>query len=514
MHPYHHLKVHPCEPYQEGEDEDDQVPLTVSTQLSGVAAAESETRSSRAEAVKRCGLLLADREEDIDEHAAPSDAAQVGYAEVRPSLDGLPHDILLQIWVELEDPSDIVLVCKRLLAMGKLHDVRAAWLWARSAPYDVIFNAICRPKLLDPWLLRRLLDGGAILSRALVQEVVSRCSAAGFGAEPERLMPSVPKWGQGLSVTTLLALIGEGAKLYGSHMTFQPLDQEIFYEYICLPRHRNVLKPALLALFDRYNFMPLTLSSINPLTEVRLTMHSHLVAKPTPPEGGWMAWVHLISDPDIISAAWRAGFRPQDHPRLSDWICQRVVMRLKPFMAVRNVAAKLKELQEAGLVVLTKSFAASVICDLRLAFADSSWQKANGPKLEVQGDHFTRQAYFALVHLDSMGYLAFDLRSLATELLGRLEQWPGDMTLGPLYRQLEIDFDGINGTHQIACTSFWVAQQDGHPLRWVKTELAGRKDSLHDILGSAARRTPLALGQNRVGWSKSRTFYSTQDTAQ
>ncbi|PWN42429.1 hypothetical protein IE81DRAFT_122937 [Ceraceosorus guamensis] len=306
-------------------------------------------------------------------------------------------------------------------------------------------------------------------------------------------MPSVPKWGQGLFVTTLMALIGEGAKLYGSQMTFQPLDQEIFYEYICLPRHRKVLKPALLAIFDDYNFMPLTLSSINPLTEVRLTTHSHLVAQPSPPEGGWMAWIHLISDPDIINAAWRAGFRPQDHPRLSDWICQRVVMRLKPFKTVRNVAAKLKELQDAGLVVITKSFAASVICDLRLTFEDSSWQKDNGPNLEVQGDQFTREAYFALVHLDSMGYLAFDLRSLATDLLRRLEQWRGDMTLGPLYRQLEIDFDGINGTHQIACTTFWMAQQEGHPLRWVKTELAGRKVEL-----STLRRILLSNFQKSV----------------
>ncbi|PWN42483.1 hypothetical protein IE81DRAFT_124548 [Ceraceosorus guamensis] len=47
-----------------------------------------------------------------------------------------------------------------------------------------------------------------------------------------------------------------------------------------------------------------------------------------------------------------------------------------------------------------------------------------------------------------------------------------------MFRQLERNFEGIDGTHQIALTTFWQAQTEEQGLSWVKAQLTYRKVSI------------------------------------
>ncbi|PWN42521.1 hypothetical protein IE81DRAFT_125722 [Ceraceosorus guamensis] len=70
------------------------------------------------------------------------------------------------------------------------------------------------------------------------------------------------------------------------------------------------------------------------------------------------------------------------------------------------------------------------------------------------------------------------------------------MTLGILFKQLEQDFSGVDATHQIIVATFWEAQQDSHPVKWIKGRLSYRKvtlDSLKAILFGALQRSALPV---------------------
>lgn len=117
------------------------------------------------------------------------------------------------------------MVSRRFNEMGRLEDSRAEWLLTHYDVRDVFFEAIKRPRLLNPSLIRSLLVRGAVLSRALVQEVVARSSTPKH--EPRAYVDSPPRWGQSVPTATVVALLSEGVRLYASHMTLHPRDQEV-----------------------------------------------------------------------------------------------------------------------------------------------------------------------------------------------------------------------------------------------------------------------------------------------
>ncbi|PWN42522.1 hypothetical protein IE81DRAFT_323485 [Ceraceosorus guamensis] len=201
-----------------------------------------------ADAARTFSHLFAAAETAVDPHPA----AAIRHFKVQPSLAGLPHDILLQIWTLVDDPSRIVMVSRRFNEMGRLEDSRAEWLLAHYDVRDVFFESIKRPRLLDPWLIRKLLDRGAVLSRALVQEVVARSSAP-IDESLHAYVDSPLRWGQSVPTATVLALLSEGVRLYASHMTLQPRDQEVLQLYLCMPSDRASHKSHLLDAYQRFN---------------------------------------------------------------------------------------------------------------------------------------------------------------------------------------------------------------------------------------------------------------------
>ncbi|CEH13566.1 hypothetical protein CBOM_01480 [Ceraceosorus bombacis] len=423
-------------------------------------------------------------------------AAAIRHFKVQSSLDGLPHDILLQIWTLIDDPSRIVMVSRRFNEMGRLEDSRAEWLLAHYDVRDVFFEAIKRPRLLDPWLIRKLLDRGAVLSRALVQEVVARSSAP-IDESLHAYVDSPLRWGQSVPTATVLALLSEGVKLYASHMTLHPRDQEVLQLYLCEPASRTSHKSHLLDAYQRFNFTPLSLNTAS--KRISDQLNNVLPYWPMKPrEGGWLGSILMLGDQELIHAARLHGFSPESLPRLSNWICLLVMLGERPFHRVPSKAAKLMELQQLKILTITRACAASWLCRLRLSLLQPYEHKPRGalPKLQAYIGKDAWEAYFTLINLDAKGVLYFSLSEVVQELVEQFKACPSDMTVGILFKQLEQDFSGIDATHQIIVATFWEAQQDSHPVKWIKGRLCSRKvtlDSLKAILFGALQLSALPV---------------------
>lgn len=90
-------------------------------------------------------------------------------SDTAPSLDKIPDDVLLEIWTHLEDPGALARTSRRFFIVSRDGHLWARWLLSRYPLYEVLFQAIARPKLFSEALLERLINGGAVLSRNLVQ---------------------------------------------------------------------------------------------------------------------------------------------------------------------------------------------------------------------------------------------------------------------------------------------------------------------------------------------------------
>lgn len=112
-------------------------------------------------------------------------------------------------------------------------------------------------------------------------------------------------------------------------------------------------------------FTPLSLNTPSKCISDRLKdilPYEHMLMKPR--EGGWLGWVLMLGDQELIRAARSYGFSPevswirgrgkfvcksdpqtptrvQILPRLSNWICAMVMLRWRPFHRVHSKAAKL-----------------------------------------------------------------------------------------------------------------------------------------------------------------------------
>ncbi|CEH13530.1 hypothetical protein CBOM_01447 [Ceraceosorus bombacis] len=469
-----------AEEYSASEGEEELLTCQTLITLKKARHGPARSKSANASELRSFGLLstTVDSPSVTDPLAVAS--ARVWNAEqvtASSALDRLPLEILLEIWTGVDEPQYLAQVSKRLHATGKDRNVRSAWLCHRFEPWLVIYEAIKRPKLLDPLLLRKLLDRGAILSRALVQEVHARSVAQEGDMFPYTIVDAPESWGLDLPLTTVIALLNEGYQLYGPQMSLRPLDQEVLYEYLSLPGARKALKPVLLRLFKHFNFMPLALNSLSVRIARKLDRHEALALKKDLPEGGWLAWLVILGDSDLLRAAQQNGFRPENCLRLGSWLCTKVLRKEAPFDYLQNIAAKLRELQDLKIVVITRSFAASIICELRLPIFQNTWRGLSASQVfERKADTYER--YHALLSLACADVLLFDLAQLVHELIVQFQRIPDDVTLGPMFRQLEENFEGIDGTHQVALTTFWHAQTDEHSLSWVQAQLIDRKVSI------------------------------------
>lgn len=92
-------------------------------------------------------------------------------ADPKLSLDQLPNEVVLHIWTHLYDPESLAETNKRFRELSKDTLWRARWLMQRYDCYEVIFEAIARPKLFTVELFEQLIRLKAPCSRELVQHL-------------------------------------------------------------------------------------------------------------------------------------------------------------------------------------------------------------------------------------------------------------------------------------------------------------------------------------------------------
>ncbi|PWN41536.1 hypothetical protein IE81DRAFT_170964 [Ceraceosorus guamensis] len=190
---------------------------------------------------------------DIGKVGLPGDL-YLTHGDVGPTLPAMPDDILFQIWCEVEDPRSLVKTCQRLYSLSRLVDLRAQWLLSRYEAYEVIYEGICRPRLFDAWLLRTLLNRGAKLSRALVQEVAYR-SVCHIEHDWKSEQCGVNlHWGTKLSTPAVYAVLNEGYRLYGSNVNLKTRDNDIFCGALYAQSAKSLAD--LKDLFEDYNTAP------------------------------------------------------------------------------------------------------------------------------------------------------------------------------------------------------------------------------------------------------------------
>ncbi|KDN43964.1 hypothetical protein K437DRAFT_257269 [Tilletiaria anomala UBC 951] len=152
-------------------------------------------------------------------------------------MQRLPPEILMLIWVHSEIPMKFQLVCKRWYGLTQDASWRAEYLANRFAPYEVIFQAIARPKIFTVELFERLIKKGMPLPRYLVQELlVNKVGQPNFThplssidtTSPDFFGPEVPnhsiswrpaaRWGAGISTRSLTAVLIEASKRFGNQL--------------------------------------------------------------------------------------------------------------------------------------------------------------------------------------------------------------------------------------------------------------------------------------------------------
>ncbi|PWN22573.1 hypothetical protein BCV69DRAFT_147836 [Microstroma glucosiphilum] len=87
------------------------------------------------------------------------------------ALASMPDEVLMKIWLLLAEPTNFPLICKSIREFTQRPDVRAKYFLSRHGRYLAMFHAMACPKLFDEALCQSLVDSGAHISLALMQEL-------------------------------------------------------------------------------------------------------------------------------------------------------------------------------------------------------------------------------------------------------------------------------------------------------------------------------------------------------
>lgn len=166
--------------------------------------------------------------------------------------------LLRTIWSKLDDPAPFSQASKRFLAISKQVYFRARWFLTRYMPYEAIFYAIARPKIFDSKLLGLLLNGGAPLSRHLVQLLYERYCGS------DKRLDRAKQWGYRTDSAAYGAVIERGEELYGDDMylgAHSAGDDLAFDTWLRSVKSTDADVPPHITLsMQRFKFMPLPLS--------------------------------------------------------------------------------------------------------------------------------------------------------------------------------------------------------------------------------------------------------------
>lgn len=167
------------------------------------------------------------------------------------TLAGMPDRVLLKIWLCFEKPQDFVTLCKSIRAFTQRVDIRAQYFVARYGTHLAMFRAIARPAIFDEALCQSLLQCGAVISLALMQELATSYFSS------QRFGPYATKcgWSAKLSMPAVLAILSEGAKTYPKLQIAETSEMKTFHNWFfdC----SNVADEAVADMFLQRDFVPL-----------------------------------------------------------------------------------------------------------------------------------------------------------------------------------------------------------------------------------------------------------------
>lgn len=150
------------------------------------------------------------------------------YSSLKAKFDQL-LTLSLQIFTVLDDPEPFSKTSKRFAAIARQPFFRARWLLKHYPHYEVLFQAIARPSLLDVELLRVLLNT-APLSRHLVQLLHLLHNPVEVGRNEQFCHIN---WGTSVKFSVYVAIMAEAMRLYGD-LSFRAADlddHKIFTTY-------------------------------------------------------------------------------------------------------------------------------------------------------------------------------------------------------------------------------------------------------------------------------------------
>lgn len=120
------------------------------------------------------------------------------------TMDQLPNETLLQIFIQLDQPGPFAQVNKRLRALSQGTLWRPKWLMQRYVCYEVMFEAIARPRLFTVELFEMLLHKGVHCSKDLVQVLHTLRGDFKEGARDQ--------WGVRIKLSAYAAILHYAAK--------------------------------------------------------------------------------------------------------------------------------------------------------------------------------------------------------------------------------------------------------------------------------------------------------------
>ncbi|EPQ31574.1 uncharacterized protein PFL1_00907 [Pseudozyma flocculosa PF-1] len=350
---------------------------------------------------------------------------------ISSSIQQLPTEILLEIWCCLDDYDLRYFgqVCKAFHAISKDPYFVAAYFLRNHFPHS-IFRAIAFYKVFNVKVLEHLMNGGAPLSRNLVQEL----GRARFGGSHNPNYSYYNRnevrtnWGTKIPLDSCLAVMKRGIKLFGKGITFTRAgsDEEKVGAFANQSIWTAWSAPSapIREVFDKGWFVPLSSYRGQSTSAVHM---AKIVAR----------------QPDLLPLALRNGWSVSTAEECDEAVRQMLMSgRLMPSSQVSTkIVEKFEQLHQHSNAYRVSVKVASEVINTLL---DEKYWSGSEPRT----DGFLQQAelpcgYEALMALERKGLLDFDLRAVVEATLRKTWKKSFSADLFKNLQQLATDFPGL-----------------------------------------------------------------------
>ena len=385
-------------------------------------------------------------------------------------VEQCPPEILLIIYTHTEMPMKFQLTCKRWYNFSQSPSWKAEYLSARFLPYEVMFQAMARPRVFSSCVFRSLLAKEIPFPRFLVQDLVHKkthytntmrdeqrieTAAAKKDYGPTVPSPSISwrpsdRWGSAVNAVAFASVIEEAVQRFGSDLDFHVATADGTTHtawFKACKRGRNG---------DAYYMQGISLSSVHDrkLHDKALALYNDHGFMPFFTSGCLDHVNHAQALCDILGSV--VCYEPSLAPNISQ---QGFRFDEKSKLAVfghllKNDRTKLLKLLDLNLPEwnLPIDFAAKELLGLQIPHSSSRWSSRTGEAIvsfESRFSDFKAQRYLReaewelLMELQKENRLDFDLTELATRFLSFSDTWGCNWSRYIFVRKLVQDLPGV-----------------------------------------------------------------------